>query len=344
MPPPPISPEKMKQAIEALQAALDAGYRYNGIPSAFQKAAQSIGLDHGTLRHRVYKAQKAGFTVKIPDAEPEPVPEIERLAKPRIRVQATSSSDAPVYRVLGIGDAHDNPGLPDKSRFKWIARHAVATKPDYIVQIGDFADFNSLSRHDAPGSLPQKLRPSYANDMASLEEALAAIHKEAAGMRLHVTLGNHERRVYRFEQGTAEIEGSLWQPLLDLFARYGWRTHDEGEFLFIGGVGFVHCPRTLMNREYGGKTLNAIANDAVFSLVFGHSHRGQLIHAPKIGPVQSVSICNLGTCLPTGYVAEYAKVAMTGWSYSIWDLTLQGGRITGHRVISMDELERMYGD
>lgn len=343
MPPQPIGTETLKQAIGALQAALDAGYRYKGIPSAWQRAAAALGWDVGTLRHRVNKALAGGMTVTIP-AEPEAaIPEIEHIPKPRIRV-AIHKSDDPCIRVMGIGDAHDSPSLPDKSRFKWMARHAAATRPDYVVQIGDFADFDSLSRHDAPGSLSQKIRPSYANDMASLEEALATFHKEAAGLRLHVTLGNHEARVLRFERGTAEIEGALWQPLMDLFARYGWRTHDEGEFFFIGAVGFVHAPRTLMNREFGGKTLNAIANDAVFSIVFGHSHRGQIVHAPKIGPLGGVTIVNLGTSLPSGYIKEYAKVAMTSWTWGVYDLTIQNGRIIGHSFIPMETLRERYGD
>jgi hypothetical protein len=97
-----------------------------------------------------------------------------------------------------------------------------------------------------------------------------------------------------------------------------------------------------MGREYGGKTLNAIANDAMFSIVFGHSHRGQVLHAPKIGPTGGVTVLNLGTCLPTGYVAEYAKVATHSWTYGAWQLTIQAGKIIGHSFVSMDELKERY--
>lgn len=340
---PRLTKETLQRAAEALQAAVDAGYYLLGQPSAYEAAAKALNLDQATFRHRAYRAFEEGYKVVEPVQEPE-APIIEKIEKPRIRIRAHSGSDAPVYRVLGIGDAHDHPGLPDKSRFKWMARHAAAMKPDYVVQIGDFASMDCLSRHDAPGSMGQKNRPSYANDLESLEEALSAFYKDADGLDLHVTIGNHEKRIYRWEQSVAELEGTLWQPLLDLFARYGWRTHDEGQFFFVGGVGFVHAPRTLMGREYGGKTLNAIANDSIFSIVFGHAHRGQILHAPKIGPLSSVTICNLGTCLPTGYVAEYAKVATTGWTYGVWELTIQGGRIIGHNFISMNELEDRYGD
>lgn len=329
------------EAVETLNAALRDRHDFR---AALMDAAKSLGLELETLRSRIATAERRyGLKFEVPKPAPEQAPEPEE--RPRVRIKATSAADElPIYKVLGIGDAHDAPSLPDKARFRWMARHAVATKPDHVVQIGDFASFDSLSRHDLPGSIGQKVRPNYNHDLESLEEALTAFYKEAAGLDLHVTLGNHEARVKRFQDASAELEGVLWEPLMDLFARYGWRTHQEGEFYFIGGVGFVHAPRTIMNREYAGKTLNPIGNDAMFSIVFGHSHRGQVLHVPKIGPLQGVTILNLGTALPTGYVADYARVAVTGWTWGVYDISIQGGRIVGHAFISMDELERRYGD
>lgn len=346
MAPAPNTPEQLKQAIGAVQNALNAGYKMKGYPSAIEAACRALNMDHGTLRSRIKRALERGYELTIPPEPEAVIPEYEPIHKPRVKIKALNGSDDPIYKILAVGDAHDSPALPDKSRFRWIARHAAATRPDKVVQIGDFADFDSLSRHDLAGSLPQKLRPNYSHDMESLEEALSAMYKEMAGLDSHVTIGNHEGRVLRYERGTAEIEGALWDPLMQLFARYGWRTHEEGAFFFVGGVGFVHAPRTLMNREYGGKWANTTMNDMTFSLVQGHSHRGQVQHAPKIGPppLNGVTLVNLGTCLPTGYIKEYAKVAVTGWTYGIYELRIQSGRITNHSFISMDELKERYGD
>lgn len=348
MPTPPLSRETAQEAVNALQIAIDAGHPYpgeRGRLGAVAVAAGKLGVNATTLNNRI-RAARERFGLEPRPYEPPPEKPIPHI-RPRVRVKAYSSIDeAPTYRVLAIGDTHDGPNLPDKSRFRWMARHAVETKPDRIIQIGDFATFDSLSRHDLPGSLLQKLRPSYGRDMESCEEALHAMHRETDGeIPFDLTLGNHERRVQKFEEGTAEIEGALWAPLLELFARYGVRTHDEGQYLFVGGVGFVHSPRTIMNREYGGKTINPVANDAMFSIVWGHSHRGQVAHVPKIGPPGSgVDLINLGTALPTGYVAQYAKVATTGWTWGTYDLTIRGGRVIGHTFHSMDWLEDRYGD
>ena len=334
---PPLSRELASQAVQAMEQAIRVGKSYDF-------AGDLIGIDGGTIYKRLRTARKRyGLEPQATAPPVQAVPLVE-APRPRIRVKASRTpDDEPVYRVLAIGDAHDSPALPDKSRFKWLARYAAETKPDQIVQIGDFASFDCLSRHDMPGGLSQKLRPSFAREMESLEEALHAMHGVlGTDMQMHVTLGNHEARIQRYELSTAELEGTLWQPVLDLFARYGWRTHDEGAFHFVGNCGFVHAPRTLMGREYGGKTLNAIANDSVFSIVFGHSHRGQVLHVPKIGPLSGVTIVNLGTCMPTNHVEHYARVSTTGWTYGAYSLTIQGGRITGHTFVSMDELERRF--
>jgi hypothetical protein len=210
------------------------------------------------------------------------------------------------------------------------------------VWIGDIADFDSLSRHALPGSMSDKLRPSYARDLESLEEALSLYRKECDTVT-HVTGGNHEQRIWKYEEASASAAGMLTGPFLDVMARFNMRWHNEGEWLTIGGVSFCHCPRTLMNREYGGKWLNSIANDARNSIVFGHSHRAQVLHAHKIGPWGGITLVNLGTALPFGYIKPYARIAASSWSWGLYNLTIQSGHIIGHDFISMQELQTRYG-
>ena len=70
-------------------------------------------------------------------------------------------------RVLAIGDAHDSPHLPDKSRFQWMGRHANATRPDHIVQIGDWFTFDSCTQHDGNGTIRGRSKPTFRADMKS---------------------------------------------------------------------------------------------------------------------------------------------------------------------------------
>jgi len=336
---PPLSRELAKQAVDALSYARAMG-------KSDRSAARMLDLNSGTFISRIDTARRVfGMEPSGQAPEPElievPEPQPERV---RVRVKANRTPDeAPIYRVLAIGDAHDGPDL-DKARFRWFGRHAAAMRPDATVFIGDIADFDSLSRHSAPGSLGDKLKPSYARDLESLEEALSLYRKEADGITTHLTLGNHEARIWRFEEASAAAEGMLTGPFLDLMARYDLRMHKEGEWLILAGVGFTHSPFSLMGKLIGGEWMNSIANRSRMSAVMGHTHRSQVIHAHKLGPLGGIELVNLGTALPMGYIKPYARVSTTAWSWGVFELTLQGGHIIGHQYIPMDDLQRRHGD
>lgn len=331
---PPLSRIRALEAVRAVEAT--------GSPS---EAAKALGVPRTTIYSRL-EAARLSYGITPADKPPQPAIIIpETISRPRVRVKAVSSphQDAPITRVLGIGDLHDSPSL-DKERFRWIGRHAAATRPDRVVMIGDIADFDSLSSHAKPGSAAQKLQPSFAAELESLEEAFSLYRKEADGIRTDNTAGNHEGRVWRFEDASASAEGMLTQPLMDVFARFDIHLHREGEYLLIDGTAWVHCPRSLMGREMGGRYLNQIAADSRVSLIFGHTHRGQVMHAHKIGPWGGVTIVNLGTALPHGYIKPYAQTSASSWTWGVYDLTIQAGHIVGHQFIGMNELASRYSD
>lgn len=314
------------------------------------KAAAALGIGSTKFRE-LYKLafQRNGANCHPPveaNFNPPPRDYTKRpetiIAKPRISIRA----DMPSIRVLAIGDTHDSPKLPDKARFRWMARHAAKTRPDRVVHIGDFGDFASCSMHEPLGSIGYAHKPSFRQDVESLEEALTAIYKElGSDIPLDVCEGNHEHRVQRWEENHPAVEGGFYQQLQDLWARFGWKPRPYGDWLFIDGVGFTHVPQNIMGKAYGGKASeNAIANDALFSVVFGHTHRSGFKRAPKIGPAQSIEVLNLGSAMPDGYVAKYAGTATTGWSYGVYDLEICAGHITAHNFIPMSKLESLYGD
>lgn len=334
---PPLSRELAQQVVDAVSYARAMG-------KSDRSASRMLGLNNGTMVNRLESAKRL-YGLEPTSERPEPelveVPDVP-AARVRVRVKAKrTADDSPVYRVLAIGDGHDNPDL-DKARFRWIGRHAAAMQPDAVVFIGDIADFDSLSRHAAPGSLADKLKPSYARDLESLEEALSLYRKDADGITTHLTLGNHEARIWRFEEASAAAEGMLTGPFLDVMARYDFRVHREGEWLLIGNVGFTHSPFGLMGKLMGGEWMNSIANKSRISAVLGHTHRSQVIHAHKLGPLGGIELVNLGTALPMGYIKPYARVATSAWSWGVFELTIQSGHIISHQFIGMDEMERRW--
>jgi hypothetical protein len=351
MPQPPITKAAAEETVFGLLAALKAGHSTG---RSIALLAEKLGISPPTiytrLRHNgpISRSFPELYQQFLDASRARPAQEVEfaPAAKPRVSVRAGASPEGETIRVCAIGDVHDSP-TQDKERFKWFGRHIAATRPDKVVQIGDLGDFHSCSSHEPVGSLSAALKPSYRRDLDSLEEALTLIHKEIAGgnIALHLVEGNHEDRIYRFQDLHPEADGMFVEAMHDVLARFDWRFKPYGEFLFIAGVGFVHAPKTIMGRAYGGKNSEQqIGNDALFSIVWGHTHRAVFKQIPKIGPSQHIEVLNLGSAMPQGYVAPYAGTATTGWTYGVFDLELRGGHIVGHRFIGMDSLREMYRD
>jgi hypothetical protein len=346
MPPARMSRERAEQVVGAVDNAIRAGYQMGGMPSAIEAAARALNWPPYTVRDRLEAAKRWYDLEPIPYTDTYAVPEIAPISKPRVIVRASSAArpDGDPIRLTVIGDTHIAPGQ-DLARFSWFARHVAATKPDRVIQIGDLADLHSVSGHEKPGSAQQKAKPSFQQDLEATEEALALYRKEMPdGPPLHITEGNHEDRMDRWDSQVAETSGVLRMQWNDLMARYNVRqTHYRG-YLFIGGCAFTHVPMNLMERPFNGRTINPIVNDLVFSCVWGHSHRFAYLTAPKIGPSQSIEALNVGCAAPFGWYPHYNVSEQGAYTWGIVECTVHGGHIINHRFITMVDLERMYGD
>lgn len=352
---PGLPREVLQDTIDVIEKYLKEGYyppNFGGNkPAAISQAARELQIAYPSVRNRLEAAAKIGLAVDWTKfVELEIIPRDMPQAKPRVRMRATTtkSPDGPTYRVLAIGDLHDAPDLPDKSRFRWIGQYANEHKIPYIRQIGDWATIDSCSQYDSRATLTGREKPSYDQDIASLEISIAAMvqeFKDGYDPDRLVTLGNHENRAYQWEDNNPEVEGMFAIRIEQAFGRGGFRTVPYMGWDFIGGVGFIHVPAGIMGKPYGGEMPeNTIANKAVFSLVYGHTHKRVMKRTPKIGPQRHITVLNLGCALPDGHLEHYIKGGqMTGWSYGVYDLLIQGGDIVSDRFISMQELEEAYG-
>jgi hypothetical protein len=314
-------------------------------------ASKEMGIPRQTIWSRIVEGGiidclfpdlKVNFDIK-----PDISYQYQEIKKPKIIVKVSRSPEGEAYKICVIGDTHDSPVLPDKARFRWIARHICKTRPDKVVHIGDMGDFESCSTHAQPGSQTYSYKPSFKQDMESLEDALAVFHKELGShsIPLLLTEGNHEYRIDRWEEGHPETQGILKGSFYETIARYGWKAYAFGEWVIIGGVGFSHVPKNIMGKPYGGKfSENQIGNDAIFSIVYGHTHRAVFRRVPKIGPMNSIEILNVGSAMPDGYVAPYANTSTTGWTYGIYDIKIRAGHIEDYTFHSMQRLQEQYGD
>ena len=315
----------------------------HGTGMSDMEVARELGKPYATVNGWLRPGGLAERLKLVPGVEI--VKEEAPPEKIKVRVPAATQYGNSAIRVLAIGDAHDSPKLEDKSRFFGMGKLAKERGVSHVIQIGDFADFDSVSSHIPADTIEGKLNSPYTADIVSLNRALEAFDKGINGHKVvrHVTLGNHERRIYQYENQHPQVEGMLTGELEQTFKDHGWSFTPYGEFYFLGSVGFIHAALNRLGKTYGGKLAEStIANDAVFDVVIGHSHVRKDHRAPKIGPHKHVTVLNLGCALPQGYTQNYVYHSqLAGWWYGVNVLTIQGGQIVGIEAISMPELERL---
>jgi len=248
--------------------------------------------------------------------------------------------------VCVIGDAHDDPRMPDKSRFEVLGKWAASMCPDYIVQLGDWATFDSFNRYTERGSYESQLLPTWKQDLESLEESIAAFERGLGPYegKKWVTVGNHEVRAKRYEYSDPRLLGTIVPAWEAKFLSKGWKLKPYQEYLFIEGVGFIHHVTNGMGKAYGGITANSrAASDSVFSVIRGHDHRLEFATRAKIGPAHPVEMISAGCALPQNHIEAYARHGTVGWWWGALFVKIRNGQILDKSAISMETLYEVYG-
>ncbi|WP_195904258.1 metallophosphoesterase [Microvirga lotononidis] len=323
----------MRLTPEQIEETKAAVARHGGNKAAI---ARDLGLTRSTVANRLERVLAASSAANSNEKPRVRVPYLRAVETPPVLKE-----EAEAIRVCVIGDLHVAPGQ-DLSRLKWIARHIGETQPDHIVQIGDWASFDSVSTHDPIGSVKAKSRPSLRHDMECLRESLKLFDSELGPSTIPriITLGNHEDRVRRYQDLRSELEDSLWIDVLQDFAQFRWKTYDFGKVTFIGGVGFVHVPLNVIGKPHSSP--NIMGNNLAHDLIKGHSHRATYQTFAKIGEGQGVTLIDVGTSLPHGHVEPYAKLSQTSWWYGVHDVIIRNGRIDDFARVSMKTLQERY--
>ena len=317
---------------------------------SMKKAAAMSGVAYQTFASRVRSCKERGILdgeSSDTGAEELPVKQVKTIViENKVRIQTRKTAPEESKRVLAIGDCHDGPSIPDKSRFYAMGAYARINKVDQIMQIGDIATCDSLNRFDRNDTLKGKQKPAFKDDMYSLQQAVRAFDQglNKYDVPKHITLGNHEDRIWSFTNRNPEAVELLDQLLYSTIEDHGWTYSPYGEMYFIGDVGFTHTPMNGMGKPYGGMYCeNQIARDSLHDIVFGHTHKRLDKTFPKIG-AQFLNIINLGCSLPEGHVEEYARHSVTGWSYGVYDLNIVDGKIEDRTWVPMKKLMREYAD
>lgn len=182
-------------------------------------------------------------------------------------------------RHLVVPDAQVRPGV-DTTHIRWAAQAIVEYMPDVIVVLGDWWDFPSLSRHNAPGSL-EAVGQNVKSDIDAGNEAFALLvgpmqEKRArlvAGKRkywnpeCHFLFGNHEDRISRAVFNDPKWDGLL---TLDSLRTPGFERHPFQRIVEIDGIKYCHFfPNPFTGKAIGGTIVNRL-NHIGSSFVQGH--------------------------------------------------------------------------
>jgi hypothetical protein len=356
-----MSPEDHRKRIEAVEQCLREGYKprgtgtgYNKQRSAVAEAAHRLGIvritmtswatgHHDEIDWSLYKPPVS--LSKQVETDTHRTMEAAQ-AKLRIRVShARPRGPAETIKVCAIGDVHDTPGL-SKDRARWMGKWVDSVKPDLVIQIGDLLTLDSLNGHVSDDTWTGRSKPTFEQDIASGAEFLGEFQAASGSHNpeRHITLGNHEHRIWRYEDSAPATVGMMQEYLDEMIRNAGWGYSPFGMPYIVGNVAFVHIPIGLNGKPVGGKTSTAIiARDSVRDTVSGHTHRAEVSRVPKLGIDERVLSLNLGCALPDGHVESYVGHGASGWWWGGWTLTIHGGRIEGYEQISMRALQERFG-
>lgn len=197
--------------------------------------------------------------------------------------------------ILVIPDSHAMPGQ-DLSRYTAAGRLIVDRKPDYIVELGDFGDFESLCIHDGKGTMEAAALPRLLDDIEVAQEARRLlmqpyydyrknylnVHKKAKTSgyipQLYALEGNHEYRFRRFIEKNPKFARLVDHDITGILA-HGWTPVPyEGlnpGILELEGMLYAHYFTSgAMGKPISGKYVGAaLINKKHMSCTGGHGHR-----------------------------------------------------------------------
>jgi hypothetical protein len=186
-----------------------------------------------------------------------------------------------------------------------IGRYIVAKKPDVVLHLGDFCDFESLSSYDKGTRSFEGRR--YKADILAAHAAMDALldplndyndmrrrnKKAEYRPRMVMTLGNHEERVLRTINHEPMLDGAI--GLEDLrYAEYGWEVHDFLKVVVIENIAFSHYFATgAMGRP--AASAQAQLSKKMMSCISGHQQGRQIASAYRADGRRVTSII-AGSC------------------------------------------------
>jgi hypothetical protein len=254
--------------------------------------------------------------------------------------------------ILVIPDAHANPAY-NNARFDWLGNLILDIKPDIVLDIGDFADFPSLSHFDFGKKTYEGRR--YKADVACAIDARTRVMLPTDNYNQHVAQtkhkgyhprlislgGNHDDdHITRTIEADAKLDGLISvedQKRKEL----GWEFHRFGEMVDVEGILFTHYfMGGVMGKPIGGlyPTVSILKRYHT-SCIQGHTHYFQMRHEQR--GLDKIYAFMVGCYFDYNPTWTNAHIF-----YDRGLLLLQGvenGKIESFSWIGIEDVKRRYG-
>lgn len=268
--------------------------------------------------------------------------------------EAPTAANRKHKTTLVIPDAHVSPGQ-DLTRFKKLGQLIVDKQPDRIISLGDFLSLDSMSGWDLAksGNMEGK---RYSEDIQAGKDALQLMLQPLKNMqgqqryagasvytpRMVFIKGNHCDRVDRYLETRPELKEHMSVDKDLELNKFGFSDIVAyRESIEFDGVLFTHAPMNAANQPVSGKyAIHRAAEMTAKSLVFGHTHRQEVVNYYRHGSGELTQIVT-GGALFEG-TDSYAYGALNAYFRGLMLLThYKEGRFD-YEVISLERLNELY--
>ena len=251
-------------------------------------------------------------------------------------------------KIIVIPDVQAKPS-DDFNFLTWVGEYVADEKPDVIIQIGDFADMESLCEYDK-GKKSFEGR-SYKKDIEAARNAMAHLmapilkkqvklesnHRKRWNPSLVLTLGNHENRINRAVELDRKLEDLI--SVNDLgYESFGWEVIPFLKPIVINGVAFCHY---MCSGAMGWPITSAklLVDKMHMSTIVGHQ-QGRDISFGRTAAGKTV------TCIIAGSCYMHDEMYLNMQTNNHWRGIIQLDNVWDgefdERFISLKQLEKKY--
>jgi hypothetical protein len=306
----------------------------------FVRSKNAIGKKRSKMTKEIVDLYPTKFKITVKD---DIITDFEPTSlKEEAKITVKNDKKNVFETTLVVPDAHVFPGQ-DLSRFKALGKLANIQRPNNIVFMGDFGNFDSLSGWDQGKEASHGKK--YKDDVKVCKQALSLFMSEIEkdyNPKIHFLGGNHdEGRVEKYIETHAQLRGHMdIAEDLDL-GDFGIEYIPYRKFLEIEGTMFTHAMMTAANTPVSGKSITStIASLTAKSVVVGHHHKFETMSFYRHGAedVIQVLLCGL-FCEDT---PDYADGAANAYTRCVCFLTHYAHGRFDINQISIDRLKAEY--